>query len=311
MKPSDAFCDFIGITVPAEVWDGLREDVEAELQSLGMGVEVDEDRAVLWRASDGTGTVKANRVGKVWALGTSGAVCAGLRAAGRFNDYLAAIGTRPHRVTRLDATIDVQADAAPLVATITRSGRNGELSLTRKSVKPSDVTAFTGVRADGVETGTVYVGARRADVRLVVYDKQHERASRKLPDTGPLTRYELRLRSGVGITLRDAAAPASVFWHFVDGVLSGGPCERPDGVPVWAPEGSGFELERTAPPLPAQRLKRRVEASADLRSLITLAEACGPYGVELLIGHIRSMATRGAGVSPAVTPDATEAANAA
>ena len=307
MKHSDPFCDFIGVTVPAEVWDSLREDVESELQALGMGVEVDEERAVLWRTSEGHGTVKANRVGKVWALGASGSVCAGLRAAGRFNDYLAAIAIRPHRVTRIDASIDVQADAAPLVAGITRAGRAGGLSLTRKSVKPSDVTTFLGVRADGVETGTVYVGARRADVRLVAYDKQHERAARKLPDVGPLTRYELRLRSGTGVTLRDAAMPASVFWHFL-GDVPMVTSLRPEGVPQWTPEGSGFVLERTAPPLPAQRLKRRVEQSADLRALVALAEACGPYGVELLVSHIRSMAGRGAGVSPAVTLDTSQAA---
>ena len=308
---SEPFCDFIGITVPAEVWDSLRAEVEAELQNIGMGVEVDDDRSVLWRASDGTGTVKANKVGKVWALGTSGAVCAGLRTAGRFLDYLAAIGTRPHRVTRLDATLDVQADAAPIVAEVTRAGRAGELSLTRKSVKPADVLAFSGVRADGAISGTVYVGAKRADVRLVVYDKQHERASRKLPDSGPLTRYELRLRAGAGVTLRDAAMPTSVFWHFMreSGITPGHPSG--DHSSVWSPEGSGFAIERTAPPLPAQRLKRRCESSADLRSLVALAESCGPYGVELLVGHIRAMAGRGAGVSPAAAPDAAQAANAA
>lgn len=307
----DPFCDFIGVTVPAEVWDALRDDVEAELESLGMGVEVDDDRSVLWRDSEGgSGTVKASKVGKVWALGTSGAVCAGLRAAGRFHDYLAAIGAHPHRVTRLDATLDVQVDAAPVVAEVTRAGRAGELSLTRKAVKPADVLAFSGVRADGAVSGTVYVGSKRADVRLVVYDKQHERASRKLPDSGPLTRYELRLRAGAGVTLRDAAAPASVFWHFLCGVgLESLPSV--DRAPEWSAEGTGFVLERTAPPLPAQRLKRRCETSADLRALVALAESCGPYGVELLVGHIRAMAGRGAGVSPASTPDAGKVADAA
>ena len=291
MKP---FCDFLGVTVPADDWDALRLDVSEELDAIGMGVEVDDGRSVLWRASDSTGTVKAQKVGRVWALGCSGAACAGLRAVDRFNSFLAAIGTRPHRVTRLDATVDVQADAAPIVAEITRAGRAGELSLTRKSIKPADVTAFTGVRGDGAVTGTVYAGPRRADVRMVVYDKQHERAARKLPDSGPLTRYELRLRSGTGVTLRDASDPEAVFWHYASPDF----LPLPDGAPAWAPDGSGFDLPRVAPLLPYQRLLRRIEASTDLAALVALAESCGPHGVNFLVSRIRHMAG-GAGVSPA------------
>jgi hypothetical protein len=297
MKP---FCDFLGVTVPADDWASLRLDVSEDLEAIGMGVEVDEERIVLWRASDTSGTVKAQRFGRVWSLSCSGAACAGLRAAGRFNSYLAAIGTRPHRVTRLDASADLQVDAAPIVAEITRAGRAGELSLTRKAIQPADVTAFTGVGPGGVVTGTVYVGPRRADARMVVYDKRHERASRKLPDTGPLTRYEVRLRARTGVTLRDAAEPAGVFWHYAspDFLL------RPDGAPTWAPEGSGFELERVAPLLPYQRLLRRIEASSDLAALIALAESCGPRGVDYLVSRIRIMAG-GTGVPPVETAVAT------
>ena len=45
------------------------------------------------------------------------------------------------------------------------------------------------LRSDGVESGTVYCGGKTAAARMVVYDKRHERASRKLPDTGDLTRF--------------------------------------------------------------------------------------------------------------------------
>lgn len=293
MKP---FCDHLGVTVPAECWDALRLDLSAELDSLGMGVEVDSERAVLWRSPSATGTVKADRIGKVWKVGTSGSVCAGLRAAGRFESYLAAIGAQPHRVTRLDATVDVQADAAPIVAEVTRAGRAGELQLTRKAVPAGDVLNFSGVRVDGEVTGTVYVGSKRADVRMVVYDKRHERIARKLPDVGNLTRYELRLRAGTGVTLRDAAEPAGVFWHYA----SPGFLPRPPEAPEWAPGGTGYELAKSAPALPAARLQRRVELSAEIGSLLALAGEVGPYGVEFLCGLIRARA-RGAGVSPAET----------
>jgi hypothetical protein len=290
----NAFCDFLGVTVPAEDWEALRLDIVHDLDAIGMGVAVDDGQSVLWRDASSTGTVKAQRRGRVWALGCSGAACAGLRVVGRFNSFLAAIGTRPHRVTRIDATVDVQEDAAPVVAEITRAGRAGELSLTRKAVQGRDVLSYTGLRADGAVSGSVYVGPRRADVRMVVYDKQHERLSRRLPDCGPLTRYELRLRTRTGITLRDASDPTAVFWHYAgDHFLP-----RPSHVPDWNPHGSGYTLERVAPLLPYQRLKRRVEASVDLASLIALAESCGPRGVDFLVSCIRGMA-RGAGDAPA------------
>jgi hypothetical protein len=294
MKP---FCDWLGVTVPADDWDALRLDICDDLDAIGMHVEVDEGGQVLWRAGGTSATVKATKRHRVWALGCSGAACSGLRAAGRFNSYLAAIGTRSHRVTRLDASLDIQADAAPIVAEITRAGRAGELSLTRKKIRPLDVTSFTGVRnTDGAVTGTVYVGPRRSDARMVVYDKQHERASRKLADTGPLTRYELRLGSRTGVTLRDASDPEAVFWHYASPDF----LPLPDGVVVWDAHGSGFELERAEPLLPYQRLLRRIEASGELVALVAAAEACGPAGVDFLVSRIRRMA-RGAGVPPADT----------
>ncbi len=294
MKP---FCDWLGVTVSADDWAALRLDIADDLDAVGMHVEVDQLGQVLWRAGKTSATVKATKRNRVWALGCSGAACSGLRAAGRFNSYLAAVGTRGHRVTRLDASMDVQEDAAPIISEVTRLGRAGELSLTRKKIQASDVTSFTGVRAaDGVVTGTVYLGPRRSDARMVVYDKRHERASRKLVDTGNLTRYELRLRTRTGVTLRDASDPESVFWHYASPDF----LPLPDGIPAWEPHGSGFELERVEPLLPYQRLLRRIEASAELVALVAAAESCGPRGVDFLVSRIRRM-VGGAGVSPAVT----------
>lgn len=293
---SEPFCDYVGVTVPFESWEGLRLSVSAELDAIGMSVEVDQERNVLWRTPDSFGTVKAARVGAVWSLGLSGQVCAGLRAAGRFHALLAAVGAQPHRVTRLDASLDLQVDASPIVDALAQAGRAGSLSLTRKRIKPQQVETHIGLRADGALSGTVYLGSKHADVRMVVYDKQHERASRKQPPCGPLTRYELRLRSGVGVSLRDCATPAAVFWHHAAPDF----LPLPAGVPEWAPAGDGFVLERLVPLLPSQRLKRRVEASTEVRALLSLARECGPFGIELLVAHIRSL-DGGAGVSPAAT----------
>lgn len=121
---------------------------------------------------------------------------------------------------------------------------------------------------------------------MVVYDKRHERLSRKLPDIGNLTRYECRLRGGLGLSLRDCAEPAPVFWHHVAPDF----LPRPPEVPDWVPAGEGFELERIAPPTPFQRMLALLDQSPDVRRLLTLADQVGPYGLRLLVGRLEAMA---------------------
>lgn len=295
----EPFADFVGVTVPEAEWLGLRSEVEPELEGLGMSLERDEERTALWRSCDGYGTVKADRRGQVWALGVSGSVCAGLRVARRFASFLSAVGARPHRVTRLDATLDIAEDAAPVVARIAAAGRRGELALTRKRIQPADVETHLGLRFDGVESGTVYCGPRYADARMVVYDKRHERLRRKLQDVGNLCRYELRLRGGLGISLRDCAEPAPVFWHYA----SPGFLQAPSQVEPWVPGAVGFVLDKLEPPSPFQRMLSLLESSPDVRKLLTLADQTGPYGLRLLVQRLQAMADRSGvqGLAPAET----------
>ena len=296
MAMPEPFADFIGVTVPRVEGPDLLAELAPEFEGLGMSVERDDDKVRLWRVGgDGWGTVKAEVRGQVYAVGISGSVCAGLRFARRLHAVLAAVGARPHRVTRLDASLDLPVDAAPVVARVAAAGRRGELALTRKRIQPGTVETHLGLRADGVESGTVYCGSRHADARMVVYDKQHERASRKLCDVGPLTRYELRLKSGLGISLRDVAEPAPVFWHHVAPDF----LPRPDGVSDWVAGGEGFELERVEPPTPFQRMLSLLDQSSDVRRLLTLADQVGPYGLRVLLARLESMA---AGASPPAAP---------
>ncbi len=287
----EPFADFIGFTVPVEESAGLAMELRPELEGLGMSLERNDERVQLWRSGgDGWGTVKQEVRGKVWAVGISGTVCAGLRVAGRLASLLAAVGARPHRVTRLDAAVDVREDAAPVVARITAAGRRGELALTRKRIAPTSVDTHLGLRVDGVESGTVYCGGKSADARMVVYDKRHERLSRKLPDVGNLTRYELRLRSGMGISLRDCIEPAAVFWHHAAPDFLPAPADAP----AWVPAGEGFELTRLPPPSPAARMLALLERSPDVRQLLTLADQAGPFGLRMLVQRLEAMAQGGA-----------------
>ena len=287
------FCDFISATVPEDEWHDLRREVSAELDALGMAVDFDRDKETLWRDPHGDGTVKAKSINGVRAISATGAVCAGLRVAGRFASFLAAIASRPHRVTRLDASLDVVEDAPPALDAAVEKGRAGHVALTRKAVRPRDVTTFYGVRADGRVSGTAYFGTVNADVRLCMYDKQHERVSRGLPDVGPLTRYEMRLRSGCGITMRDAHDPAPVFWHFMpDEILS-----SPVGVVEWVAGGSGFDFERAAPLSPVERLYRRIDDSPEVIALMRLAVEVGPQGFDVAVSRMRKVHARFAELS--------------
>lgn len=282
---SDPFCDAVAVTTPEEEWHALQGEVLEHLDAIGMSVDFQRESVTVWRTPDGFGTVKAERRNGVRAISASGAVCAGLRAAGRFAAYLATLGARPHRVTRVDASLDVQEDAPPVLDEAARKGRAGAVALTRKSVRPKDVTTFLAPRADGVLTGTAYFGTKDADVRLAMYDKRQERMDKGLMDVGPLTRYELRLRAGTGVTLSDAYSPREVFWHFMPACL----LSPPEGVAEWVAGGTGFDVERVEPLSPAERLRRRVVDSADVIALTRLAIEVGPNGLDMLLSSVRSV----------------------
>lgn len=284
---SAVFCDKLDVTVPVEHRD-LLDRLRPFLDVAGFAVDWDGDSRLVLRASNDGTVVWAKRFG-VMCLGVSGAACAALRSSGQWLGFLAEIGSTPHRVTRLDATLDVVAHAPPEVGRVRRLGAKGKLKLTRKSVKPEHVESHLSLCSlASTETGTVYVGSKLADVRLVVYDKRHERFKATGVDVGPLTRYELRLRSGACVTLRDVAEPAAVFWHH----MGRGTLSAPADVPAWSSEAEGYQLARVEAPSAFQRLTARVESSGEVLALAKLAAELGPYGVEVLISEIRKVAGR-------------------
>lgn len=298
MGTPEPFADWIGVTVPHGEFDYLHEELAPEFEGMGMSLEVNTEKLKLWRVGgDGYGTIREERIGQVWAIGLSGTVCAGLRVAQRMQAVLAAVWSRPHRVTRLDASLDLPVDAAPVVARVTAAGRRGELALTRKRIEPRTVETHLSLRCDGVESGTVYCGSKTAEARMVVYDKRHERICRKLPDIGNLTRFECRLRGGLGITLRDCMEPMAVFWHHVAPDF----LDLPDGVPAWVSGDNGFVLDKLQPPTPFQRMLSLLDQSSDVKRLLTLSDQMGPYGLRILISRLEGMAGGAGGLPPART----------
>jgi len=297
-RTTEVFCDFLSITTPHDDWSKLQGELDPLFDLTGASVDLKGSNVSIHRL--GEGTCKQLRRGSVCSISATGAFLTALRAVNSFRGYLAALSTVPHRVTRLDATMDVREDAAPVIRALTAAVNCPDgLSVTRKRLKRADCTRYLTTRDDGQESGTLYLGQTRADVRPVVYDKQLERQSKGYPDPGPLTRYECRVRSRVGPTLRDADNPTALFWHLMSPAI----LPRPPSTPPWSSCAEGYVLPPMEQTTAAARLVRRVETSPDIEALLLLTHGVGEEGLPLLLRTLRRLhaGLGGAGVTPART----------
>lgn len=280
---TEVFCDDLRVTVPVESWPDLEPGLMEVLGDSGMFPELREERKATWRL-DGA-LVRAERFGFVRAVSASGQALARFRGLGLLGKYLATLASVPHKVTGLHATMD-RPEATPAVfeRLMAKAASADGLRAGRKRIPECELQRYV-VRLDGVDTGSMYCGAKTNEIRPVVYDKRLERQSKGFLDIGhDLTRYELRLRD-VGASLRDAYDPTAIFWHYMAPDF----LERPESAPVWSSGAQGFEVERPPALLPAARLLRRLETSPDLSSLITEARSV-QGGIDLLCNHIRRQA---------------------
>lgn len=227
----------------------------------------------------------------------SGSACAALREHGSWYDLLSELSCVPHRVTRVDAALDLSLDGADLVDLMRKRYPSGEVNLMRKAVKTSVVLA---TRRDGRETGTWYAGRMsKARYTARVYDKAWEALQKRGELLPPRTRIEVTAKGGdSGATLRDAADPAALFWHLASPAL----LDAPEGSPVWTPNR---DLGWVAPAKhfdPAALLKRRVESFAMLDALALLADELGPHGRDYLLGLLAKRLDASEGLTAAPAP---------
>ena len=92
----------------------------------------------------------------------------------------------------------------------------------------------------------------------------------------------MRLKSGVGVTLRDAAEPAAVFWHHVARSV----LRVPAGAPAWEPMAVGFELPRPEGRTTYARFLGRVKGNAEVAALAKLAAELGPFGEKVFLSEM-------------------------
>lgn len=279
------FADYLNVSVPVEIADEVRSSVLSVVDALG---NFDETVPGLFQFYEigvrkgnvvpvPLGTLKFGRRGKVATISASGALLRLLRDRGLYSEYLAVLGSFPHRVTMLHATADfLVPDVPAVVQSVKAAAYAGELTFTRKRILPAQCQHVFSVDVDGRETGTIYLGQRKnADVWAKVYDKRHERLSRGFADPGSLVRVEIAVMSAVGATLRDAADPSDIFWHFAGRSL----VEAPVEFAGWEAHGEGYVCGERRERTLFERFENLISGSLDIRRLAEMAVEL--YGIDV------------------------------
>lgn len=282
-----AHTDFLHVTVPYEQAGQLRFDL---YEACGDGSASERaDGSGIFDMYGGQGTMLLARRGGVLIVGFSGGTIAGMRASGTWAGVLRVLVDLPHRVTLLDAAYDVAEEAAPTLESLYEKYKRSGVRFGQRAVGVSKTGWKVGVT--GNESGTVYFGTRKSEVRARVYDKRQERIDRKHEDPGPLIRYEVTVTGkAAAISLRDAWDPTALFWHYAGGRL----LDRPSGIPAWVAGGIGFDIKRSEPRSAYERLQRFLSDNPNWFRLLELADACGPGGRRLVINKLTSKARNAA-----------------
>ncbi|GHS84516.1 hypothetical protein PAGU2196_53500 [Pseudomonas sp. PAGU 2196] len=281
-SPNAARTGASGLPIICDYIDTTYSPVEAPYPEvntflLGAGLVVTRERSgrLMYRPPKGmgNGVVAIDHRAGFARFSASGGICSVFRGQGVWEEYLSLLGTSPHKVTRVDAALDLPIDAADVIPSLCARHPTGKANLSRKALA---ISRLVSVRDDGRESGTFYIGrhAKAARFTARVYDKSLEALQVRgevLPTT---TRFEVTACKDSGATLRDAAQPEALFWHIAAPAL----LQRPEGVPMWA---KNQDLGWVSPPRTfnaAEVLQRRIESSAELDALLQVADSMGASG---------------------------------
>jgi len=281
-EASAVFSDWLDVTFgPDEELTWLDEFVKM----LG-GVPQYQGKTITYQLGFSDSSLRYTQ-GSAWQrLCIPGGVLQELRAFeleyGAIDTLVEGLMQQPHKITRLDASMDVYGDAAPVIQGLWNRYQQGPVNLSGKPVKCS---AILSAREDGQVSGTFYAGdMKRVEVGARVYDKKLEEWDRRRTQIPPTTRYEIVIRTGA-VTVGDFLNPAPVFWHYaVPGLLP----SMPAGGRSWTP-GNDFTWS-AGPRKPvnyAQRITDTLAFSVDLERAVNYAKLMGDAGKEYLLRAFR------------------------
>lgn len=274
------FCDFVRVTVPPGEVDAVMSDISPCLDAIGASVDSQGSYRV------GTGVFSQKLSHGVGVFSASGQILAELRAHELLSRFLMSFSSSPHKVTRVDAAMDIPIYAPDVVRSVYLLAHNEKIALSRKVVKRRNISKhFAPVRYEepsSRETGTVYCGGPKAEVRAVIYDKRQEIMAKQGHDIGEhRTRLECRVSSGMSPSLRDVFEPMPMFHHFMSPSL----VNAPDPPIAWVSSGGSFSLDR-APILPFPRLRSIVDGSKDFERVFSIASSLGEPGLLMALSFI-------------------------
>lgn len=263
-------CDWLDVTFAPD--DCPYPELNRLLMSLPFSVSSDGRSVRSYSPIGGRGKLVVTHAARFAKVSISGGVCDALRELGVFEELLHVLSSSPHRVTRVDAALDVFVDAPDILSGLCARYPSGLVSLSRKALASKRIFS---TRADGRESGTFYVGHRtNARFTARVYDKALEALERRGQVLPPTTRFEVTARKDSGATLRDAARPESLFWHIASPAL----LQLPEGVPVWQPNTEMTWNSPAVVPDAVEAVRRRVAFSAELEAFADLGDDIGPHG---------------------------------
>jgi hypothetical protein len=191
------------------------------------------------------------------------------------------------KVTGIDACVDLVLDAPPILQRLYAEASIGGVMLTRKAI--AKVSKYFGPSSTcpGMDTGTVYLGTRQAEVHAKVYDKRQERIDAGADDPGPLVRYELTVSDKQNPTLKDAYDPTAMFWHFMGRTV----LESPADVPQWTGHAENWKLPKVEPLLPYQKMKAALD-TPHVQSVLRLLANSGAMGEKMLLDRLHQLKER-------------------
>jgi len=274
-------CDWLNVT--CKPTDSFADALCDWLDKHGYFVLFGDKSSTSYRV--GTGLLKISTMSNFHVASASGGVLSALREANLYRDYVNLLGSVGHKVTRLDAALDVAVDTPIVLSGLCRVYNKGLFSFGRK---PLTVKRIIENRvSDNAESGTWYAGGHKSNARVVcrVYDKQLERASLGIL-TPPQTRYELTFKKDYGCSLWDAMYPKSIFYSHSSGLID----PPSDGYDVWDSRGLvPWVSDPVDTTLTVEAFRKRAMYSPDFIHLAKLASRFSSAGDEYLLSVFKSM----------------------
>lgn len=288
---AEPFCDNLRLTFPFPNsgcgLPGIVSSLLVRLDDLGLSPRPDGKS---WDVGAYGGVVFAAKQFSVFAMQFSGGALRTIREAGLLREIVECVADHPYTVTRLDASCDYAIPAPEYLSRLYYRIRRGSIVLGRKVVTFRDVESHTLVNAQGQTVRNLYLGKRNGEVRVLIYDKRHERLCKGFPDLGDMVRVEVRLKSQVGCTVWDALSPERVYYHYAAPAL----VDLPESVRPWKANGQGFEvLHKQSNFTTYERMKMLVEEAAAIKQLLRLVAIPDSGGIvaltNLLLHRIKAV----------------------